>query len=344
MSIVLLAVGLAGIALLEKRLRFVLYGTLVLYLLFDWMYRCGNWFQVILPAYPLILLGAAAALDRWEDYFRQRKSWLREAPLALLILLIVWRFAASYERANSRNQPHDLAFARAGVLLDQPLPAHAGVFAPVEDALALDYLINIWGINPTVQVVSSKQAWELLKDGGAVLSTFDVAPVLLSELPPEVQPARRVLSADWLQLSAEPLAAPDAITQVNQLITPGVTLRGYRVTAAPDGSPATDASPATDITLFWNLENGWPADLGVSIRPVRDGEFIPDPNGAPGAIYQVDRSAPGEGLVPADSPELVTDVIRAPLPPNTDAVRLLIYRRSGDDFESLADLVLPTPQ
>jgi hypothetical protein len=308
------------------------------------MYRCGNWFQVILPAYPLILLGVAAAGDRWEQVFTERRSWLRYAPLALLGLLIVWRFGASYGPANSRNQPHDLAFSRAGVLLDQPLPPQVGLFAPVEDALALDYLINIWGIKPDAEVVSSKQAGKRLKNGGVVLSTLDAAPTLLSELPPEVQPSRSMLSADWLLLSGDPLAAPEARTHVNQPIEPGVTLSGYRIAAAPDGNPATQAVPGADVTLLWSLEHGWPTDLGVSIRPVRGGEFIPNPGGAPGAIYQTDRGTAGEGLVPVGAPGLVTDVVRTPLPDGADAVRLLVYRRTGDTFETLADLTLPAPK
>ena len=69
LSIPLLAIGVAGIALLRKPLALVLYATLIIYLVFDWMYRCANWYQVILPAYPLVLLGVAAAAERVQVYF-----------------------------------------------------------------------------------------------------------------------------------------------------------------------------------------------------------------------------------------------------------------------------------
>ena len=58
----------------------MLYATLAIYLLFDWMYRCGNWYQVILPAYPLLLLGVAALADRWERHWLGSRRWLAYAP------------------------------------------------------------------------------------------------------------------------------------------------------------------------------------------------------------------------------------------------------------------------
>ncbi|HAJ34699.1 MAG TPA: hypothetical protein DCL15_03240, partial [Chloroflexi bacterium] len=119
LSIPLLVVGVTGIALLGRKPAFVLYGTLMIYLIFNWMYRCGNWYQVILPAYPLILIGVAAALDRWESRRHVRSRVLAYAPLALLVVAIVWRFDASWPAANSRNRAEDTALDRAAVLLDQ---------------------------------------------------------------------------------------------------------------------------------------------------------------------------------------------------------------------------------
>jgi hypothetical protein len=191
LSIPFLVIGLLGIALLGRKPAFVLYGTLAIYLVFNWMYRCGNWYQVILPAYPLILLGVAAVLDRWESRLIGRSRWLAYAPLALLVVMIIWRFDASWPRVDSRNRAEDTGLARAAILLDQPLPEGAGLFAPVEDALALDYLINIWGLRPDLRVVSSKQAGELLQQGAAVLTTLDAAPVLLEELPAGLTPRAR---------------------------------------------------------------------------------------------------------------------------------------------------------
>ena len=136
------------------------------------MYRCGNWYQVILPAYPLILIGVGAAADGWEARYWPRSRWLSYAPLALLAVAIIWRFDASWPRADSHNRPEDTGLARAGILLDQPLPQHAGLFAQVEDALALDSLVNIWGIRPDLRVVSSDaDAQTLAADGTLPVSS-----------------------------------------------------------------------------------------------------------------------------------------------------------------------------
>ena len=104
---------MVGVALLPRRLPWILYPTLAIYLLFDWMYRCGNWYQVILPAYPLLLLGVAAVLDHWESRLIGRSRWLAYAPLALLAVMILWRFAASWPRTDSRNRAEDTGLARA---------------------------------------------------------------------------------------------------------------------------------------------------------------------------------------------------------------------------------------
>ncbi|MBI3959435.1 MAG: DUF2723 domain-containing protein, partial [Chloroflexi bacterium] len=67
LSVPVLVIGLLGVGVLEKRLRLVLWGTLILYAVLCWVDRFGNWFQVILPAYPLVLMGAASAIDKMRN-------------------------------------------------------------------------------------------------------------------------------------------------------------------------------------------------------------------------------------------------------------------------------------
>ncbi|MFZ1753129.1 MAG: DUF2723 domain-containing protein, partial [Caldilineaceae bacterium] len=57
LSVPVVVLGLLGLGALEKRLRLVVGGTLLLYGLLCWVDRFGNWFQVILPAYPLLIVG-----------------------------------------------------------------------------------------------------------------------------------------------------------------------------------------------------------------------------------------------------------------------------------------------
>src|SRR5512136_1898259 len=54
--------GLVGLWWLGRRRALFMYSTLAIYAVFCWVDRFGNWFQVVMPAYPLIILGFAAGL------------------------------------------------------------------------------------------------------------------------------------------------------------------------------------------------------------------------------------------------------------------------------------------
>lgn len=348
LSLLFVLVGAAGIALLPRRTALVLYGTLAIYLVFDWMYRYGNWFQVILPAYPLLLLGVMAAFDRWEAALAPQR-WLRYAPHALVVMAIAWRGASSWPGADSRDRAGDTALARAAVLLDQPLPAGAGLFAAVDDALALDYLLEIWGLRrdlaPRPQVVSSDRAGDVLRRGLPVLATAEAAPTLLAELPEELQPAVAVLSPDWLLVTGQPLPAPTPAVAVEQPVEAGVALAGYTLRPGPGGAPVTEYPPALDVTLFWRLEKGrWPDGLAISLRPLRQGAPLPDPTN-PDAIIQADASAPAHGLREAlvGARGLVADSYRLPWPAGADGLSLLLYRQGAEGFTNVAEIPLPVP-
>jgi hypothetical protein len=339
LSLPLLAIGVVGVALLPRRLPWILYPTLAIYLVFDWMYRCGNWYQVILPAYPLLLLGAAALLDRLEGRLAaSRTPWLRWLVALSLVAAIAWRGASSWPRADSRNRAEDTALDAPALLLDQPLPANAALFAAVDDALGLDYLINIWGVRPDLRMVSSTDAATVLRDGQPLLTTLAAAPVLLAELPPDLNPARRLVSPDWLALSLAPVAPHTAIsTPLDLPVDGGATLLGYRVAPAPGGEPVASAPPAVDVTLHWALADGWPAGLGVSLRPTRSGAFFTD---AAGAIVQRDAGAPAQGLATGAR---VDDMLRVPLPDGADGITLIVYRATEAGFDDLLEIMLELP-
>jgi hypothetical protein len=341
LSIPLLLLGLGGLALLRRPLSLVLYATLAIYLVFNWMYRCANWYQVILPAYGLLLLGVAAAADRWEEHFRAHPPrWLRYAPAVLLLLAVAWRAASSWERADSSDRPGDTALLRAGVLLDQPLPLGSALFAATEEALALDYLIHIWGIRPDLEVVSSVEAAGPLRAGQPVFSTYDAAGVLISELPPDLSPQRSGAGADWLHLQRPPIPLGAPATPLEREIVPGVILKGYTVEPAPRGMPLTNAGPGADVTLYWGLLGAWPQGLAISLRPTQGVAFIPDPAREAGAIVQVDAPAPLHGFAAPGDP-LLADSYRVPLPAGADGILLIVYERTADGFRNLLELPLP---
>jgi hypothetical protein len=349
LSILLLVLGLAGIVLLPRPVRILFSGTLAIYLVFCWMYRFGNWFQVILPVYPLALVGAALAIERLQrTALLSRSRWLSGLPLALLVTAIVWRAVASFPQANSRNRSIDTTLDQAAILLGQPLPSRAGLFAAVVDAHALDYLINIWGIRPDMRVVSSEQAGQLLSSGRSVLSTWEMAPTLLAELPPGQIPMLQSVTPDWVQLSARGTLSvvPDVVR--NDRITDELTLVGYNVMPAPNGAPVTNTTPAMDVTLFWRLENGsWPQGLAISVRPTLGGVFLPAAGTESGAIIQQDAAAPMHGLWERAHPtpgSVIADAYRlplpAPLPAGTDGVTVILYRATAEGFQQETELHL----
>ncbi|GIV77482.1 MAG: hypothetical protein KatS3mg050_1876 [Litorilinea sp.] len=368
LSIPILILGLVGIALLGRRLAWLLYGTLAIYLGFCWAYRYGNWFQVILPTYPLILLGVLALADRWQRRpWPPAPGWLRTwLPALLLLAAIAWRTTASLPGANSHNRPQDTALDRAAVLLDQPLPIGAGLFAAVDDALALDYLTRIWQIRPDLAVVGSDQAATRLAHHQLVLATWDAAATLRAELPPTLPVTVQSFGADWLAFqhgqAAHPLAAAQG-QPVNWTVSVGdnlgdnlrdgegvVVLERIAVTPAPQGAPVRrQAPPGLDVTLYWRLPaTGWPQGLSISLRPTRGGALIPAPEDPAGGFIQQDRPGPAHGHLtlsgwPPDEP--VADGYRLPLPAmgQVDGLQLVLYRVVDGGFETVAVLDLPLP-
>lgn len=207
LTIPLLVLGLIGIAFLGKRLAFILYTTLIIYAIFCWAYRLGNWFQVILPAYPLILIGVAQLLhkliNRSVGTFQNprpertgdnnpnsnpRSSALVPqgnnirvpsiSPVAFIIYLvltaaILWRGSTSLaQNVNSRNRPTDTALTNAQTLLDplplnQALPPNATLFGALEDTLALHYLNQIAHIRPDLTVIDRREVAARLQEADA---------------------------------------------------------------------------------------------------------------------------------------------------------------------------------
>lgn len=350
LSLPLLLLGFIGISQLRRRHAFVIYGTLVIYAIFCWLYRFGNWFQVILPAYPLILLG----IMPWYRFF-QRDTLRMALPGRLLVLAalcaaIVWRVNASLPAADSRNRVEDTALDRAAILLDQALPQDARLFAAVDDTLALNYLTEIWGIRPDIKTTNSRDANTLLASGGSMLATVDATHTLLAELT--VTPALDGFSPDWIQLSLAERqgTATAAASSPVHTVTDNLSLATFSVEPAPTGAPLSPpAMPGIDVLLIWQLRDGiWPENLAISLRPLSQGNQLIDPqNGQP---IQQDRPRPLHGLwrdMPeSDSdahPVIIHDPYRLPLPDNQqpDALLLILYRQIEDGFENLAEITLP---
>ncbi|MEZ4634190.1 MAG: DUF2723 domain-containing protein [Caldilineaceae bacterium] len=178
LSVPVLVLGLIGIAFLPRwasrhnadkavdgRFVFLLYGALTLYLILVWVDRFGNWFQVILPAYPLILLGLLPVGLWIEEWTARVRPVLAATPLILLVVAVAWRVDASLPAADSRNRPEDTALVRPALLLDQPLPCGHGALRRNRRRAGAALPDRHLGIRPDLRVVSSPQAGALLADG-----------------------------------------------------------------------------------------------------------------------------------------------------------------------------------
>ena len=339
--------GLAGVALLRRSGTWVLVGTLGLYTLFCWAYRYGNWYQVILPAYPLLLIGMVALLDRVQQMHAiWRSPWLRVVPLALLAAAVVWRVERSLPQADSRDRPSDTALDRAALLLDA-LPADASLFGALGDRLALDYLISIWGIRPSSRLVDAQRAADVLRDGGRLFSTWEAAPTLLNEMERADQVGLRTFSAEWVEVvrlddaTAQASAVPSA--QPVTLLDGALVLEAWAVDPAASGAPVTAATQAIEVTLWWRMAQGWPEGVHLSLRPTFDGELIANPDGS--GILQTDASAPMHGLWSRAAGSPLRDAYRVPLqqpfPRGANGLVLLLYRATDDGFETVAEVMLP---
>ena len=358
LSAPILVVGLIGIALFgrrrtnrqpdpfDMRLAFLLYGTLLLYLVLCWVARFGNWFQVILPAYPLILLGVLPVWEWIERRAAQVRPWLAVLPLLLFALAVAWRVDASLPAADSSYRPEDTALIRPALLLDQPLPPGAALFAETDDALGLRYLVDIWGIRPDLRVVSSPQADALLAAGESVFASSTATALLRSELVRAVPVTVHAQTPDWVMLrSGDPQPdGPPAVT-LERVLGDGIVLAGYSLSDGPDGAPVIDeAVPTVDLTLFWRIEDDGAEDDGrqttddwaISVRPLREGVLVV---GADGAPIQRDSAGPVQGLRPFGEivpGVLVADSYRLPAEMPFDGVQVVLYRATEGGFENLA--------
>jgi len=342
---VVLVVGLVGILLLGRRRATLLYATLGLYLAFCWVDRLGNWYQVIMPAYPLLVMGMAMVASRiWRARgfrfqvrrFRVSGSKVRlvvrGALVAVLLTLIAYRFALSYPRADCSHRPEDDGLAPGwAILADAPAP-HAAVLGDYGETLSLRYLTDIWGQRPDVTAVSSAEARRLLAEGShPVYATVNAAPLIWSEVSPDVRLSSAGLTL--IELRRHPQTAVPAMQHtLARDLGDNLRLLGY------------DLRPRLpSLTLYWQATGPIAHDWSISVRPTRGGQFLYEQDGR---LIQFDRQHPVHGLYPTSgwaSGEVVRDDYPLTLPPGlqADGITVIVYRAVGDGFENLEQVELP---
>jgi Protein O-mannosyl-transferase TMEM260-like len=378
-----LVFGLGGLAALGRRRAIFLYSTLAIYLVFSWVDRLGNWYQVVMPVYAILTVGIAGTADwAWRHLgFRtpviaperpgsrelERSPGSRDsagasvsdrgfggrageqgsrrareqagarsprlphgASLALPVLvvallgtLVVYRGVRSYPLADSSNRLGDTGLAPGwAILADQP-PAGIRVLGTTPEALALDYLADIWGVRPDVRAVTSSQAQEILVAGAPMLAVTEaVLPLVPEEVSPDVRYSAlggRLIQIQKAPLDSLPAGGPAWREQPWEHDFGGVLrLDGGRV--------RRDAvTGETVVLLAWRARVGLTEDWSVSVR-LTQGEK---------EVAQSDREHPVAGAYPFRrwSPgEVVGDAytFTSPAEAPPDGVRVIVYRPMPD--------------
>lgn len=339
--------GLAGIFLLGRRRSIFLGSTLLLYALFAFVDRLGNWFQVIMPAYALLVVCFAAvvqALWRWAARPNPgaARPAGRRALRALLIVgllaLLAVRFERSWPRTDLRDRPDDTALLPGQAILADAPQANAAVFGVLGESLSLRYLTDIWGQRSDVAAVSSDRAQELLADGSRPLYVTNSAAPLVWE---EISPGARLSSAgaELIQVQTEPNRSLPASAQTLHLpVGDGLDLAGIEIKQRPDGERPWQ------VRLHWRAGEPVTQDWSVSVRPTVAGQPLAQDGGG---IVQQDLAHPVHGVYPTSNwqpGEVVADDYFLALPPgaNPDGVQIVVYRPLPDGaFENLAVLNVP---
>lgn len=343
--------GLLGLLALGRRRGGLIGGALLLYLAFSFVDRLGNWYQVIMPAYALLVVSCAAGLQwLWTRLAAEPAAgrgrpvtvWPgagRAAIVAGLIALVGLRFAWSLPQANQRNRPEDTALLPGlAILADAPAPG-AAVLGAYTQTLSLRYLTDIWGERPDVAAVDSPTASQLLKSGARPLYvTRQAVSIVAAEIDPQAHLSSA--GAELIAVTAEPASAlPAAARPLERPVGDGLTLAGYEVGPAGPGRAGQQR-----VRLYWRAEAPIEHDWAVSLRPTRASQLLTSPDG----IVQVDRSSPVHGAYPTTGwtpGEVVADdyVLTLPAGQSMDGLQVIVYRPLPDasGFENLAQVDWP---
>lgn len=257
----IMVVGFVGWAFLGRKRALLFYSTAFLYLAFCYIDRFGNWYQVIMPFYPLVILGAVAFFDRLlEDWPRTE---IRIAIALVLASFFVWRLATNYPLADQSGRP-DATGLEPGwaILADNPTPGSyiAGTYP---ENLALQYLMSIWGAKPEVKPIPIEEALERARAGENCYLTRQALPLVPDLCRKGFHPSSAGENLIFLRihpLKELPVKACAhecfPVEPLGKEIVPGVKLAGY----------AVGKEKKLRITLFWQATQPITTDYVVSVR------------------------------------------------------------------------------
>ena len=366
LSIPVFVLGILGIALYRPRVRYLIYGTVLFYLVFAWVNRFGNGLNIYIPANSLVLLGllpVAVYVQRtaikWmtvqfvNSRFQARPSAAMATAVPILFLLgaTYWTFTSSWNWADQRDRARDTALDLPAMLLAQQLPPQTALYADYSVRVGLGYLISAWGFRPELFAVSEDRAKEHLENGGRVAVTKEAVRYLLKLLQLNDLGFHRI-APDWILLSQGPSEdnLPSPQHKETYGLGEGILLKGFTAVPSPGPLiptkdsclPCLEAEGSLDVTLFWGSESGsTPNDWSISLRAYKEGEQV---SNADGTQVRLDSSGPVYGLrtfSSIDPNRTVLDSYRLPTAGHADSLHLILYRKVEGGFEHLAELWLP---
>lgn len=341
--------GLIGLAYLGRRRAIFLYSTLVIYFIFCWTYRFGNWFQVIIPAYPIFTIGFAAGLQKLIAVSRQRSAVSgqqiavsgrgsgvggRWSSFIILILaaLLAYRLITNLPRANQHNLPTDTGLDPGWAILADAPQTPAVIAGSFEEKVALDYLRTVWG---AASGIVSTDPGQLASEGVDPAGyNFYVTRRAAAAEPDLIDASGLTPQAAGLELIAlpdpPPTQLPATARQLDLMFGDALRLAGWEL---------VDSDP-WQIALYWQTSTPLDYDYTISVRPLVAGQPIMV-EGEP----LIQDHQPVWGVYPTSrwpAGVIVRDVYALAMPPGIqpDAVQIIIYRPTAEGFENLAEQII----
>ena len=344
--------ALGGWVVLGRRRGGLLAGTAVIYALFSFIDRLGNWYQVVMPVYALLALGLGVAADRawkWAAAPAGPKVRHRLAPALValvLALLLINRVLVNQARVDQSDQAADTGLARGWAILADAPPA-AAILTTTAEADALRYLTIIGGVRSDVHAVTSAEASDRLRAGERFFTSTAAAPLIVQEVT--AQPHWRAVGPALLEVMTAPVIvapAPDGRVIGDGLAVISAAARLLEPQRPPDWpawAPTAPLTPSLEVRLTWLAQAQPTVDWAVSVRALRQGQPLQVGN----QPVQFDVRHPVAGLYPTRTwvrGEIVDDCYRLALPAGLrpDAAQLVIYRPlDSGGFEDLGRLEIP---
>jgi hypothetical protein len=349
--------GLIGLAYLGRRRAIFLYSTLAIYFIFSWGYRFGNWFQVIIPAYPIFIIGFAAGLKQIGEWARPGSSnstsqsslvsiYLHtKVPLFIVLILtglLIYRFGASLPRANQHNWPTDTGLDPGWAIVADNPSSPAFIISDFEERVAVEYLGSVWGVKPDIRPISVVTGfgpgdhnipWWYTTRRAAIIS-----PELLQAEGVHPQAAGEQLIA---LLSVPLTQLPSAATGLDLAFGDALQLSGWEQIKTEANLPPRVAQRLQlanwQIALYWQTSARLDTDYTISVRPLLAGQMIMN-----GEAAIIQDHQPVWGIYPTtrwQPNELVRDVYALALPAGVipDAIRIVVYKSTRTGFENLGE-------